>query len=81
MLYVGGGIISADAHQELLTFVERTNIRGHDAHGGGRISRESSALDEMVRHARLGLWQLGGDQSDLLLVLGARFATASRRCP
>jgi len=53
MLYVGGGIISADAHQELLTFVDARTSPCHDAHGGGRISRESSALDEMVRHARL----------------------------
>ena len=61
MLYVGGGIISAGAHEGTARLRgTHQDSRGHDAHGPGRLPREPSAFAEMVRHARHGLRQLGG---------------------
>ncbi len=74
MLYVGGGIISADAHKELLAFVERTNIPVATTLMGVGAFPESHALSMKwfgMHGSAYGNWAV--DQSDLLLVLGARF--------
>jgi acetolactate synthase-1/2/3 large subunit len=74
MLYVGGGVISAGAHEELLAFVERTNIPVATTLMGLGAFPESHPLSMKwfgMHGSAYGNWAV--DQSDLLLVLGARF--------
>ncbi|MGA2444265.1 MAG: biosynthetic-type acetolactate synthase large subunit [Opitutaceae bacterium] len=74
MLYVGGGIISAGAHQELLSFAERTNIPVATTLMGVGAFPETHRLSMKwfgMHGSAYGNWAV--DQSDLLLVLGARF--------
>jgi acetolactate synthase-1/2/3 large subunit len=74
MLYVGGGIISADAQEELLAFVERTNIHVATTLMGVGAFPETHRLSLKwfgMHGTAYGNWAV--DQSDLLLVFGARF--------
>jgi acetolactate synthase-1/2/3 large subunit len=74
MLYVGGGVISAEAHKELLAFAERTNIPVATTLMGLGAFPESHPLSMKwfgMHGSAYGNWAV--DQSDLLLVLGARF--------
>jgi acetolactate synthase-1/2/3 large subunit len=74
MLYVGGGIISAGAHTELLAFVERTNIPVATTLMGVGAFPETHHLSMKwfgMHGSAYGNWAV--DQCDLLLVLGARF--------
>jgi len=74
MLYVGGGIISSGAHQELLTFAERANIHVATTLMGVGAFPETHRLSMKwfgMHGSAYGNWAV--DQSDLLLVLGARF--------
>jgi len=74
MLYVGGGIISVGAHQELLSFAERTNIPVATTLMGVGAFPETHRLSMKwfgMHGSAYGNWAV--DQSDLLLVLGARF--------
>jgi acetolactate synthase-1/2/3 large subunit len=74
VLYVGGGIISAGANQELLAFAERTNIHVATTLMGVGAFPETHRLSMKwfgMHGSAYGNWAV--DQSDLLLVLGARF--------
>jgi acetolactate synthase I/II/III large subunit len=74
MLYVGGGIISAGAHRELLRFAERANIPVATTLMGVGAFPESHRLSLKwfgMHGSASGNWAV--DQCDLLLVLGARF--------
>ena len=74
MLYVGGGVISAGAHEELLAFVGRTNIPVVTTLMGLGAFPENHPLSLKwfgMHGSAYGNWAV--DQSDLLLVLGARF--------
>ncbi|HTX66865.1 MAG TPA: thiamine pyrophosphate-dependent enzyme, partial [Opitutaceae bacterium] len=74
MLYVGGGIISAGAEKELLAFVERTDIPVATTLMGVGAFPETHrrSLKWFGMHGTAyGNWAV--DQSDLLLVFGARF--------
>ena len=74
MLYVGGGIISSGAHQELLSFAERANIHVVTTLMGVGAFPETHRLSMKwfgMHGSAYGNWAV--DQSDLLLVLGARF--------
>ena len=74
MLYVGGGIISAGASKELLAFAERTNIPVATTLMGVGAFPETHRLSMKwfgMHGSAYGNWAV--DQSDLLLVLGARF--------
>ena len=74
VLYVGGGIISAGANQELLAFAERTNIHVATTLMGLGAFPETHRLSMKwfgMHGSAYGNWAV--DQSDLLLVLGARF--------
>jgi acetolactate synthase I/II/III large subunit len=74
MLYAGGGIISAAASKELLAFVERTNIPVVTTLMGVGAFPENHRLSLKwfgMHGSAYGNWAV--DQSDLLLVLGARF--------
>ena len=74
MLYVGGGIISAGARKELLAFVERTEIPVATTLMGVGAFPETHhrSLKWFGMHGTAyGNWAV--DQSDLLLVFGARF--------
>ena len=74
MLYVGGGIISAGAHEDLLAFVERTNIPVATTLMGVGAFPENHPLSMKwfgMHGSAYGNWAV--DQSDFLLVLGARF--------
>jgi acetolactate synthase-1/2/3 large subunit len=74
MLYVGGGVISAGAHEDLLAFVERTNIPVATTLMGLGAFPENHPLSMKwfgMHGSAYGNWAV--DQSDLLLVLGARF--------
>ena len=74
MLYVGGGIISAGAQPELLAFAERANIHVATTLMGVGAFPESHRLSLKwfgMHGTAYGNWAV--DQSDLLLVLGARF--------
>ena len=74
MLYVGGGIISAEATNELRTFAERTNIQvATTLMGVGAFpERHPLSLQWFGMHgAAYGNWAV--DQSDLLICAGARF--------
>jgi acetolactate synthase I/II/III large subunit len=74
VLYVGGGIISAGAHEELLAFAERTDIHVATTLMGVGAFPETHRLSMKwfgMHGSAYGNWAV--DQSDLLLVLGARF--------
>jgi acetolactate synthase-1/2/3 large subunit len=74
MLYVGGGVISAGAHEDLLAFVERTQIPVATTLMGVGAFPENHPLSMKwfgMHGSAYGNWAV--DQSDLLLVLGARF--------
>ncbi|HEV8073768.1 MAG TPA: biosynthetic-type acetolactate synthase large subunit [Opitutaceae bacterium] len=74
VLYVGGGIISADGHAELKTFAEKTNIPVATTLMGVGAFPESHPLSMQwfgMHGAAYGNWAV--DQCDLLIVLGARF--------
>ena len=74
MLYVGGGIISAGAQKELLAFVERTEIPVATTLMGVGAFPETHRLSLKwfgMHGTAYGNWAV--DQSDLLLVFGARF--------
>ncbi|MBP6506765.1 MAG: biosynthetic-type acetolactate synthase large subunit [Opitutaceae bacterium] len=73
-LYVGGGIISAEAHQELKAFALKTNIPVATTLMGVGAFPETHALSMQwfgMHGSAYGNWAV--DQSDLLLCLGARF--------
>ncbi len=74
VLYVGGGIISADGHAELKVFAEKTNIPVATTLMGVGAFPESHPLSMQwfgMHGAAYGNWAV--DQCDLLVVLGARF--------
>jgi acetolactate synthase-1/2/3 large subunit len=74
VLYCGGGVISAGAHEELLAFAERTNIPVATTLMGVGAFPESHKLSMQwfgMHGAAYGNWAV--DQSDLLLCVGARF--------
>ena len=74
VLYVGGGIIAAGAHQELLAFAERTNIPVATTLMGVGAFPEAHRLSMKwfgMHGSAYGNWAV--DQCDLLLTLGARF--------
>ena len=60
VLYVGGGIITGNASEELRRFAEATPDSGHDHHHGlRRVPGDAPALVALAGHARRGLRQLG----------------------
>ncbi len=74
VLYVGGGLISAEAHADLKTFAEKTNIPVATTLMGIGAFPESHPLSMRwfgMHGAAYGNWAV--DQSDLLLCFGARF--------
>jgi len=74
VIYAGGGIISANAHRELLGFAERANIPVATTLMGVGAFPESHRLSMQwfgMHGAAYGNWAV--DQSDLLLCVGARF--------
>jgi acetolactate synthase-1/2/3 large subunit len=74
VIYAGGGIVSADAHRELTAFAERTSIPVATTLMGVGIFPETHLLSMQwfgMHGAAYGNWAV--DESDLLLVLGARF--------
>lgn len=74
VLYVGGGIISSGAHEELLAFAERTRIPVATTLMGVGAFPESHplSLKWFGMHGTVyGNWAV--HHSDLLLTLGARF--------
>jgi acetolactate synthase-1/2/3 large subunit len=74
VIYAGGGIISAEAHAELKTFAEKTNIPVATTLMGVGAFPETHPLSMQwfgMHGAAYGNWAV--DQSDLLLCLGARF--------
>ena len=74
ILYVGGGLISANAHAELKTFAEKTNIAVATTLMGVGAFPETHPLSLQwfgMHGAAYGNWAV--DQCDLLLCFGARF--------
>jgi len=74
VLYVGGGIISADAHRELRAFAEKANIPVATTLMGVGAFPESHPLSMQwfgMHGSAYGNWAV--DQSDLLLAFGVRF--------
>jgi acetolactate synthase I/II/III large subunit len=74
VIYAGGGIVSADAHKELRAFAERTNIPVATTLMGLGAFPEASPLSMQwfgMHGTAYGNWAV--DESDFLLVLGARF--------
>ncbi len=74
VLYVGGGIISAEAHRELKAFVEKVNVPVATTLMGVGAFPETHPLSMQwfgMHGAAYGNWAV--DQSDLLLCFGARF--------
>ena len=74
VIYAGGGIISADAHRELLAFAEKTNIPvATTLMGlGGFPEKHALSLRWFGMHgSAYGNWAV--DQSDLLIGVGVRF--------
>src|SRR5581483_7670095 len=74
VIYAGGGVISAEAHQELKAFAEKTNIPVATTLMGVGAFPETHPLSMQwfgMHGAAYGNWAV--DQCDLLLALGARF--------
>jgi acetolactate synthase-1/2/3 large subunit len=74
VLYAGGGIISAEAHAELKTFAEKTNIPVATTLMGVGGFPETHPLSMHwfgMHGSAYGNWAV--DQSDLVLCFGARF--------
>ncbi len=74
VLYAGGGIISAEAHAELKTFVEKTNVPIATTLMGVGAFPETNPLSMQwfgMHGSAYGNWAV--DQCDLLLCFGARF--------
>jgi acetolactate synthase I/II/III large subunit len=74
VLYAGGGIISAEAHQELRAFAEKTNVPVATTLMGVGGFPETHPLSMQwfgMHGSAYGNWAV--DQSDLLLCFGARF--------
>jgi acetolactate synthase-1/2/3 large subunit len=74
MLYVGGGIISSDAHRALKIFAEKTNIHVATTLMGVGAFPEKHPLSLQwfgMHGAAYGNWAV--DESDLLLAFGVRF--------
>ena len=74
VLYAGGGIISAEAHRDLKTFAEKTNVPVATTLMGVGAFPESHPLSMQwfgMHGSAYGNWAV--DQSDLLLCFGARF--------
>ncbi len=74
VLYVGGGIISADAHRDLKTFAEKTNIQVATTLMGVGAFPETHPLSMQwfgMHGSAYGNWAV--DQCDLLICAGARF--------
>jgi acetolactate synthase-1/2/3 large subunit len=74
VIYAGGGIISASAHQELKAFAEKTNIPVATTLMGVGAFPETHPLSMQwfgMHGSAYGNWAV--DQCDLLLCLGARF--------
>jgi acetolactate synthase-1/2/3 large subunit len=74
VLYVGGGIISAEGHAELKVFAEKTNIPVATTLMGVGAFPEAHPLSMQwfgMHGAAYGNWAV--DQCDLLFCLGARF--------
>ncbi|MSU24203.1 MAG: biosynthetic-type acetolactate synthase large subunit [Opitutus sp.] len=74
VLYAGGGIISAEAHQELKAFAEKTNVPVATTLMGLGGFPETHPLSMQwfgMHGSAYGNWAV--DQSDLLLCFGARF--------
>jgi len=74
VIYAGGGIISAEASEELRTFVEKTNIPIATTLMGLGAFPETHPLSMQwfgMHGSAYGNWAV--DESDLLIVLGARF--------
>jgi len=74
MIYAGGGIISAEASQELRAFAEKANIPVATTLMGLGAFPESSPLSMRwfgMHGSAYGNWAV--DQCDLLIVVGARF--------
>jgi len=74
VIYAGGGIVSADAHRELTAFAERTSIPVATTLMGLGVFPETHLLSMQwfgMHGAAYGNWAV--DESDLLIVLGARF--------
>ena len=63
MLYVGGGIISGEASEELREFAEATQIPVTTTlMGCGAFPGNASAFAALARHARRGVRELGGER-------------------
>ncbi len=74
VLYVGGGVISADAHEELKAFAEATHVPVATTLMGIGAFPETHPLSMQwfgMHGAAYGNWAV--DQCDLLLCFGARF--------
>ena len=74
VIYAGGGIVSADAHRELRAFAETAGIPVATTLMGVGIFPETHPLSMQwfgMHGAAYGNWAV--DESDLLIVLGARF--------
>ncbi len=74
MLYVGGGIISAEASKDLIAFAKKTKIPVATTLMGVGAFPEDDPLSMRwfgMHGSAYGNWAV--DQSDLLLCLGARF--------
>ncbi len=74
MIYAGGGLVSAEAHADLKTFAEKTNIAVATTLMGIGAFPENHPLSMRwfgMHGAAYGNWAV--DQSDLLLCFGARF--------
>jgi len=74
VIYAGGGLISAEAHGELLAFAEATNIPVATTLMGVGAFPEDHVLSMRwfgMHGSAYGNWAV--DQCDLLLCLGARF--------
>jgi acetolactate synthase I/II/III large subunit len=74
VIYAGGGIVSADAHTELRAFAEKTRIAVATTLMGVGAFPETHPLSMQwfgMHGAAYGNWAV--DESDLLIVLGARF--------
>jgi len=74
VIYAGGGIVSANAHEELRAFAEKTHVAVATTLMGLGIFPETNPLSMQwfgMHGAAYGNWAV--DESDLLLVFGARF--------